>query len=491
MPHSFTVADRKLFLDLLTRRSGLRVPKSDLEHFDSILLQRMRARGCKTLIEYYNLLETGRAGADEFKELAKLFTVGETYFFRSSSQFKALRLFILPSIIEARRKAAGAQTTSPLAADKSTLSINIWSAGCATGEEPYSIAITLKEVLPAHEYWNVKIAGTDINEDALEIAGKAVYTSHSLRGVRKPSIEAYFKPADGRFRLVDSIRKMVTFSYANLAEPYFPSPFGPDVPADLILCRNVLMYFEPAIADEILSRFYEILHPGAFLVLGTAEAVSDENIGLEEVTWQDAYFYRKPLLAPPPPEEKTTSIFSLTEYIPGARTPLPVEPGTETRETTSLRGAFRWLKVALENNPNDPVAHFQLAKLYANRGRFQMALQECEQALEIDALFALPYLLLGIIHYRSGEIEMAIENLRRALYNDKNLVLAHFYLAEAFKTSGETKRALREFKAAAIDLQAKPPKEIVYQSDSFTSEALLKVVRGEIASLEKDLQARG
>jgi Tfp pilus assembly protein PilF len=117
-----------------------------------------------------------------------------------------------------------------------------------------------------------------------------------------------------------------------------------------------------------------------------------------------------------------------------------------------------------------------------------MAMQECEDALQIDPLFALPYLLLGIIHYRSDEHEMAGENLRRALYNDKTLTLARFYLARAFRETGETKRALAEFKAVISELETKPPREIVYQSDGFTSQALLKLARTEIAALQDQIR---
>jgi chemotaxis protein methyltransferase CheR len=488
MPDRLSINDEKLFLDLLTRRTGLRVPEDDYERFDDALAQRAQARGCDSVLGYYNLLESGSRRADEFKELAKLFTVGETYFFRSTILFKAIKSFILPAVIDSRRKTGTDGVTPRDDSGQPALSMNIWSAGCATGEEPYSVAITLKEVLPDYPYWKVKIAGTDINEDSLTVAEKALYTSHSLRGVPDHHLKSHFSATNADYQLRHEIRDMVKFSYGNLAEPYFPSPFGPDVPADLIVCRNVLMYFERPVAEEILFRFYEILRPGGYLVLGTTESVTDETIGFERMTHRDAYFYRKPL--PARKQEKAeaeTRPFSLADHIPGAAPPTD-EITTESRESTRARSAFRMLKALLEKNPNDPAAHFQLAKLYANRARFQMAMQECEDALQIDPLFALPYLLLGIIHYRSDEHEMAGENLRRALYNDKTLTLARFYLARAFRETGETKRALAEFKAVISELETKPPREIVYQSDGFTSQALLKLARTEIAALQDQIR---
>jgi len=484
-----TPADRRLFLDLLARRTGLRVPQDDYERFDAAIAQRAHALNCATVLGYYNMLEADSRRADEFKELAKLFTVGETYFFRSTVFFKALKSFILPAIIEGRRK-SGANGVAPRTdVAHLALSMNLWSAGCASGEEPYSIAITLKEILPDYPYWKIKIVGTDINEDALQTAGKGVYGPHSLRGVPDYHLDNYFSRTDGDFQLRREIKDMVKFAYGNLAEPYFPSPFGADAPADLIVCRNVLMYFERPIAEEILFRFYEILRPGGYLVLGTTESVTDDTIGFERISRHDAYFYRKPETPPPPQKaEEKTRPFSLADHIPGA-TPITEEiTTTEARETTRVRGAFRMLKALLEKNPDDPAAHFQLAKLYANRGSFQMAMQECEDALEIDPLFPLPYLLLGIMHFRNAEHEMAVENLRRALYNDKTLILARFYLARAFKAVGETKRALAEFKAAIADLQAKPPTDIVYQSDGFTCQTLLKVARSECSALQEQIR---
>ena len=464
MPDRLSINDRKLFLDLLARRTGLRVPEDDYERFDDALAQRAQARGRNSVLGYYNLLESGSRRMDEFKELAKLFTVGETYFFRSTILFKAIKSFILPAVIDSRRKTGTNGITPRDDSGQPALSMNIWSPGCATGEEPYSVAITLKEVL-------------------LEVAEKALYTSHSLRGVPDHYLKTYFSATNADYQLRREIRDMVKFSYGNLAEPYFPSPFGHDVPADLIVCRNVLMYFERPVAEEMLFRFYEILRPGGYLVLGTTESVTDETIGFERLTHRDAYFYRRPL--PARKQEKAeaeTRPFSLADHIPGVAPPTD-EITTEARESTRARSAFRMLKALLEKNPNDPSAHFQLAKLYANRARFQMAMQECEEALEIDPLFALPYLLLGIIHYRNDEHEMAVENLRRARYNDKTLTLARFYLARAFRETGETKRALAEFKAVISELETKPPREIVYQSDGFTSQALLKLARTEIAAL--------
>ena len=485
MEERLSPADRKLFLDLLARRTGLRVPEDDYDRFDAALKERAKALNCSSILGYYNVLESDSHRADEFKELAKLFTVGETYFFRSTTLFSAIKSYILPAIIESRRKGGPNGVTPRGDAGHPALSMNLWSAGCASGDEPYSVAITLKEALPDYKYWNVRIAGTDINEDALETARKAVYSSHSLRGVPDHYLKDYFSETNGDFQLRQEIRDMVKFSYGNLAEPYFPSPFGAEASADLIVCRNVLMYFERPIAEEILFRFYELLRPGGFLILGSTESVTDDTIGFERLSRRDAYFYGKPEKQPEPVKaEEPTRPFSLADHIPGA-TPITDEiTTTERRETTRIRGAFRMLKALLDKNPNDPAAHFQLAKLYANRGSFQMAMQECEDALEIDPLFALPYLLLGIIHYRDSEHEMAVENLRRALYSDKTLVLARFYLARAFKAIGQTKRALAEFKAAISELEAKPPNEIVYQADGFTCQTLLKVVRSECAALQ-------
>jgi chemotaxis protein methyltransferase CheR len=212
-------------------------------------------------------------GSDELINLISRLTIGETYFLRNHDHWRALKEFVLPGIVDSKRR------------------IKIWSAGCSTGEESYTIAISLLEELVFLQTWDVKIIATDINQASLETAKEGLYTRNSFRGVEGQWIEKYFSKEKERYRIKERIRKMVEYSRLNLISPNgFPLKF---MELDIIFCRNVLMYFRPEVYRDVLRHFAECLKEGGFLFLGHAEGSMAPNTIFKPINCCNTFIYQK------------------------------------------------------------------------------------------------------------------------------------------------------------------------------------------------------
>ena len=184
--------------------------------------------------------------------------MGETYFFRERRAFEILEQSLLPGLIAARRK--------------TEKRLRFWSAGCSTGEEPYSLAILLDKLIPDLKDWNVTILATDINTGALRKAEEGIYSDWSFRDNPPWFKEHYFEKVDGNHhRLLPRIRKMVTFSYLNLSEDHYPALQNNTNAMDFIFCRNVLMYFAPGQIGLTVERFHRSLLDGGCLIVSPVE----------------------------------------------------------------------------------------------------------------------------------------------------------------------------------------------------------------------------
>jgi chemotaxis protein methyltransferase CheR len=205
---------------------------------------------------YYHLLYD-KDGHRELDQLVELLTTGETYFFREMNQLNAFIHEIIPEIIEA-------------GAAREKRNLKIWSAGCASGEEPYTLAtLLLEKNLPPE--WNVEIFGSDINRTLLHQARAGVYRENSFRTTDDYFRAKYFERIDDKtHRIRDEVKKSVTFGWVNLYDVRRPLIFGE---VDVILCRNVIIYFDKAGKNRVIDSLYERLRPGGFLLLGHSESL--------------------------------------------------------------------------------------------------------------------------------------------------------------------------------------------------------------------------
>lgn len=219
--------------------------------------QRLRALGMRDFAAYFNFVRNGGA-FQELPRLVNAVTINETFFFRNPPQFEVLEQEILPTVIEQRLREGKRR-------------VRIWSAACSTGDEPYTIAILVRERLqPKYPGVQFEIIGTDINTEVLETARAGVYGPYAVRTVPPPYLERYFTAEGDRYTLAPEIRRMVTFQQINLIDRGAMARMRE---IDVILCANVLIYFDQAAKQQAVTAFYSSLNGGGYLLVGFSETL--------------------------------------------------------------------------------------------------------------------------------------------------------------------------------------------------------------------------
>jgi len=444
---------------LIADRLGLDFPENRQADLERGLRQALGHSQVRAPEQYLAWLATLPDESSEWKWLASFLTVGETYFFRDRSCVGALEQQILPDLIAARRSAG-------------ILRLRSWSAGCATGPEPYSLAILLDQLLPDRPTWSLTILATDINPDALDLAQRGIYSDWALRETPPWIIDRYFhRRGKDSFELDHAIRRMVTFAPLNLAKDSFPALMTNTSAMDLIICRNVLMYFTSNVQRAVASQLHEALVTGGWLVVAPAEASTDLFHPLVPINLPGVIFYRKlrdSLLPPLPcssPETVTTELSSPLcgtgqSGYPALDQP-PIAPSV--REPVSL--------------PPDRALDLQSIRILADQGHLEEARRLCEVVLAQDRLNFDASLLLAAICQEQGEVPAAIEALRRAVYLAPNSSAAHFMLGCLLLRQGDRKGGRRSMETVVQLLHSASPDEAVFGSDGLTAGRLLETAR--------------
>ncbi len=259
--------------ELVTQRLGLRIPPERREDLRRALEDATRHAPvhAAAVLERLRWLAARPEGSPEWGRLASRLTVAETYFFRDDAAFEALADHVLPALIaEGRRHAPPG--------------LRIWSAGCATGEEPYSLAILLDRLIPDRAEWAITLLATDVGPEALAAAAKARYRNWSFRATPEFVRTRWFHPCgEGLWELDEAIRSIVSFAPLNLAGASYPSALTNTTAFDLVVCRNVLIYFEPDVQHVVARRLGCALAPGGWLLTSPVEASTAVNSSSSEI----------------------------------------------------------------------------------------------------------------------------------------------------------------------------------------------------------------
>ncbi len=215
--------------------------------------------------EYLDKLRHCSSSSALLADLVAAITVGESYFFRDKTQMHLLEKELLPNLI--KRK-------------KDTRTLKIWSAGCSSGEELYTIVMLLLKLIPDIEHWDLQLLGTDINVAALEKAKTGIYRQWSMRSIPEKYLQNYFTKVKHTYVLSSEVRDRVRFKYLNLCDNSYPSIINGTYQVDLILCRNVLIYFENDLVVKIIKKLSQCLAEGAYLLLGASDPIiiADTNL---------------------------------------------------------------------------------------------------------------------------------------------------------------------------------------------------------------------
>lgn len=259
---------------LIEERTGIHFDESRERFFSTRVREHMHARGYRHGNE---LLRAVRKTNVEYEALLERLLTQETSFFRYPAVFEAFEKRVLPELHVSKFW-------------KNPRTIRVWSAGCSTGEEPYSIAITIADSLSFADAWNVEILATDVGRHALKHAETGIYAGRSLASVSAKQLATHFTALDGKYQVKPRLRKMISFAPMNLASPVYVGRM------DLIFCMNVLIYFTEERRRVLVQRFYDALEPGGYLFLGHSESISKMPVKFQAIVLGDCILYRKPTL---------------------------------------------------------------------------------------------------------------------------------------------------------------------------------------------------
>jgi chemotaxis protein methyltransferase CheR len=487
--------DVERFRVAIARSLGLQFDDSRLGLLDEVLQRRLAGlRICADA--YLSDLETGRAAAEP-ATLARELTVGETYFFRNGEQFRALAEIVLPQRMAAR---AGART------------LRILSAGCASGEEPYSVAILLREAI-LDPSWEVEVRAVDLNPAALEKAARGRYSSWALRETPAEAQRKWFR-RDGRELVLDAgIRAAVRFAESNLAGD--DAALWQPQSLDVVFCRNVIMYFVADRARALLARIERALRPGGYLFLGHAETLRGLSDDFHLRHTHETFYYQRKESAegaaarPGYPVAPSRAAFdavsnidaSWVEVIQAAsdrvaalasdvRQASQASPGLMPR--WDLAGVFDLLRtehfaeaLALVGElpaaaTGDPDVLLLTATLLAHSGQSDAAETTCRRLFLIDDLNAGAHYVFALCREAAGDPAGAIEHNRVAAYLDPAFAMPRLHLGLLARRGGEPDAARRELAQALILLQREDPSRLLLFGGGFRRDALLALCRSAL-----------
>jgi chemotaxis protein methyltransferase CheR len=469
------------FTRLVANHTGIVIREQDRVLFCEKISLRAKATRAASPNDYYQLLKSKTLKSyQEWGKLIILLTNNESYFFRDKEQLNLLKNQIFPDLIKRKQT----QKT-----------IRICSAGCSTGQEPYTLGILLKELLPDFQQWTVLILGIDIDRQALEEAEKGVYEPWSFRGVDEEIKRQYFQKIDHRYHLIPDIKKIVKFQSVNLVKDTFPQPCSELREMDLILCRNVFIYFENSAIAKVLDKIYQTLQPSGYFLTGHTELSAQNLSQFEKIFFPESIVYQRPSERKAQPETIKGQNLGTTEKKPAivvptksfisykkpteaslkknsestlntnniADSPIPKEVPQQPSVSEIIIGvesllsqekyelAIGQIQQALRIDSKNVKAHYFLAQIHANLGQYDKAVQSCQEALKIDS-FAVPlYYLLAKIAEEQGYLEEAKRILKQIIYLEPKSVNAYLELSHIYKREGDLKRA-RKMQESSINL---------------------------------------
>ena len=418
--------------------------------FSRRLKRRLNAAQVRDCASYLDLLRHPVQGPPELDALIAEITIGEPYFFRHPEHFDALRVHVLPDLI---------------ARNRHKRSLRVWDAGCADGPEPYSLSILFKRDLAYHlEGWEVTILGTDINRHSLARAREGAFEEWALRTMPVETREMHFVRREKRWAIAPEYKKGVSFQYHNLVEDPFPSLINNLSSFDLIVCRNVMIYFGLGLMSRILNQFHQCLTVGGWLLVGPSEPNMTSFGSFQAVNAPGVTLYQKPEEAARAPEAAWFPVRLSDDIFPApvsatAAVKLPNAP--EPRGTRTLADA----------------------RAYADRGDWEQAARCCEELLKADSLNARNHFYYGLVMEQMRNHIQAEASLKRAIYLDRQSVLAHYYFGLFSQSRGDLRRAARSFQNALDLLHARNDEEAFPDADGITASELKKLAAMQLDML--------
>jgi chemotaxis protein methyltransferase CheR len=487
------------FRDLVGAQLGLSFDDTKLAFLADVL--RRRLDSSRNDLETYLRRFESAPPEEEMAALAQELTVPETYFFRNGGQFRALAEVVLPERIGARR---------------ASRTLRLLSAGCATGDEPYSLAISVRDALP-EPGWNVSIAGVDVNPAILERSARGRFTTWSLRDTPLHQ-RRWFRTEGRELVLDDAIRTAVRFTQHNLSQ-HDPGLWAPES-YDVVFCRNVIMYFTAEVARAVVARISRALVPGGYLFLGHAETLRavSQDFHLRH-THGTFYYQRKNVdepqgsaataelsavastLAPPLSaflEEDTTSWVDAIQRAstriralalnadrpndtPATRAKPDLRPALELLTRERFSEALAAVRDLHATASGDPDALLLEAVLLAHGGQLSEAEAACARLLVQDELCAGAHYVLAMCREAAGDLRGAVDHDQVASYLDPAFAMPRLHLGLLARRAGDRAGARREFGQALLLLQREDAARVLLFGGGFGRGSLVALCAAELA----------
>lgn len=403
------------YVDIIRDRLGIILKPDDYHLITTI--QNACTKFKYTPEEYLKKLNNSSNDSMYFEHLIAGVTIGETYFFRDKKQMQVLYEHILPKIIKSKR-------------DESNLVIRIWSAGCSSGEEIYTIAMMLDELIIDKSKWQLHLLGSDINVSSLKKALKGEYSEWSMRSIPEKYKKNYFTKINRSYKIIDTAKKYVSFDYINLTDDVYPSINNNTSTQDLILCRNVLIYFDNDHIQLLMKRISKCLVPDGYLLLGSSDPIELNCTSLSRCKELPSLCVNKAITVLPKQTEAISSVI-LTKQITGER---PVEKASKSIDDliTDLMNESRWPEVIkqieLLGNESEKNAFLLTSKAtaLANLGMTNDAISACEKSLRIDKTNPWTYFVLALSHGENDDTVAAESAFRKSLFLDRKFTICYF-----------------------------------------------------------------
>ncbi len=493
------------FIKLIAEETGLEIKKHDQTSLDEKIFSRMKINKIIFPDNYYQLLASKTMESrQEWQSLVHALTNSESFFFRDKGHFKLLENRIIPELIQRNQK---------------TRTIRVCSAGCSTGEEPYSLAILLNELIPDPDQWNLLILGLDVNSLSIEKAKAGIYRSWSFRGVAPEIKSRYFKAVNDEYHIDLKIKRMLKFQTSNLVKDSFPHPNSEMKEMDLIVCRNVFIYFEKAAISKALENFYMMLKPCGYLLTGHTELYAQKLNKFELKLFDEGSIHQcldhpSSITSESVTQSKNVEIEDDKKSFDEVKADEDAASGVHVKHLVnpdqhlglkhnltpnfdlkvsrmSLKDEKKFLRNAellmqkkaynlaivqveraLEIDSKNFYSYYLMARLFNSINNQKKSTLFCRKALDIDAFSILPYYVLADIA-KKNKLSEAKKILKKIIYLEPGSVAAYLKLSYVYHAENDVERARKMQEVALSILRQLPAKMEILELDHLTVTQLI------------------
>jgi chemotaxis protein methyltransferase CheR len=450
----------KFVQSLCYKNYGITVSSDRVSKICHVLNTRMALFNLKQVNDYLELLNRD---CDEKKEFLNSFTVGETYFYRNQAHMDIIKNDVFNHLLNDWLY-------------KRTDKIKIWSAACATGEEPYTLSILAKEFGWGGHGCNVEIVASDINEGFINKAKRGLYSTRRVASVPEDALSNYFKyvESEDSYQLSKEILNSVEFNKVNLIEPpYFKKPGN----FNLIVCRNVLIYFDMKTIGQVLNGLVSNLAPGGFLVLGHSESLYYYKHDLDLLEFNGVFIYQKPS------KESSVNLNSM-----------PVEEQDSIRmkaldayENKMYKEALELFDKSLVESPNDVEVLMAKANILARSNLHDLSLNELDKIFAIDDLHTEAYYLQGMLYLQKKDLKQATLSFQKLIYLDQECIAGHYQLAKVYIEQSDFERASRVYSRFQSLVQEMDAYEIIPFTEGVTASVFQQLAEALLGGIDESI----